>query len=403
MDFQDTQDEAAFRAEARAWLDKHEIKGWQEAIQAGEDAVFAAAREWQKLKASGGWACLSWPKDYGGRGASAIERYIWAQEEGDIAMLSMPFLIGHAMVGPTLIAYATEDQKRRYLPPLARGEEIWCQLFSEPNAGSDLAAVRTRAVRDGDDWLISGQKVWTSFAHRSDYAILIARSDPEQPKHKGLTFFFLDMKSPGISVRPIRQITGDAEFNEVFFDTVRVPDSQRLGDVGRGWEVALTTLMNERAHGSVAFTPMLEEMFELANMTQLDDRPAIEHDSVRDRLADWYVRVSGLKYAELRTLTSLSRGQEPGPESSITKLVAAKNRQDMSSLMLDILDQAGVIWRDQSALNGTFQYQFFRTAANRIEAGTDEILRNIIAERVLGMPPEIRTDKDGPFRDIATP
>ena len=244
MDFEDTPEEAAFREEARTWLaanvpDKKELEGLD---------YIAAAKLWQQRKYDAGWACLRWPKEYGCREASPIEQVIWNQEEGKYPDLPGGiFGIGQGMAAPTMMAYASQDQLDRYIPKLASGEEIWCQLFSEPAGGSDLAALRTKAERDGDEWVINGQKIWTSGAHYSDYAILVTRHDPTVAKHKGLTYFFLDMKSPGIEIKPIRQISGDSNFNEVYFTDVRIPDSQRLGEVGQGWQVALTTLMNERA------------------------------------------------------------------------------------------------------------------------------------------------------------
>ena len=246
MDFNDTPEEAKFREEARQWLKNNvpkpeELKGKNYVEQ---------AKLWQKRKYDAGWACITWPKEYGGRGASAIEQVIWNQEESKYDLPGGVFGIGQGMAAPTLMAWADEEAKARYLPRLASGEDIWCQLFSEPAGGSDLAALRTRAVKgsaDGDEWVVNGQKIWTSGAHYSDYGILVVRTDPEVPKHKGLTYFYLSMKSPGIEIRPIKQISGDANFNEVYFNDVRIPDSQRLGEVGQGWQVSLTTLMNERA------------------------------------------------------------------------------------------------------------------------------------------------------------
>ncbi len=400
MDFRDTPEEAEFRATARAWLDQHGMWDWRERLAAGED-MLDLSREWQATKADAGWACLGWPQAYGGRGASPIEQVIWQQEEGELAQLSGVFIVGLGMCGPTLMAHASDEHKRQYLPPMARGEHIWCQLFSEPAAGSDLAGLRSRVERDGDEWVLNGQKIWTSGAHLSDYAILVARSNPDAPKHKGLTFFFLDMKSPGIEVRPITQINGNAEFNEVFFSDVRIPDSQRLGDVDDGWRVALTTLMNERLAVGSAFPDDLDSMFALAREIDTGDGPAIDNPAVRSRLADWYVRASGLKYTAMRTVSRLSRGEAPGPEASISKLVLGQNRQNMASLMLDLQDMAGVLADPaEASLEATFQQVFFRSPGNRLEGGTDEILRNIIAERVLGLPGDIRVDKDVPFRDI---
>jgi len=226
MNFDDTPEEAVFRTDARKWIDANAPKELEAALSnpnAKRDSMLEASKAWQKKKAEAGWACLHWPKEYGGRGSTPIERVIWQQEEGVYDKLSRPFAIGQGMCGPTVMAYATEDQKREYLPPLASGEKVWCQLFSEPAGGSDVAGLRTRAEKDGDDWIINGQKIWTSGAHYSDYGILITRTDPNVPKHKGLTMFFLDMKSPGVEVKPIKQANGMQEFNEVFFTNVRIP------------------------------------------------------------------------------------------------------------------------------------------------------------------------------------
>ena len=247
MNFDDTPQEAEFRAEARAFLDANaKLKGEAEPRKESEEEYIQRARAWQKLKYDNGWACLSWPKEYGGRGASPMELIIWGQEEGRYDVPVGPYAIGLGMCGPTMIAYASDEHKAERLPRMSSGEDIWCQLFSEPSAGSDLANLRTRCEKDGDDWIINGQKIWTSGAHYCDWGILVTRSDPTVPKHKGLTFFFLDMKSPGVEVRPIKQISGDSNFNEVYFTDVRIPDHQRLGAVGDGWTVSLTTLMNER-------------------------------------------------------------------------------------------------------------------------------------------------------------
>ena len=224
-----------------------------------------------------GWAVPHWPKDYGGRGATPIERVIWQQEEGVYGKLGALFIIGQGMCGPTMMAFASEDQKRHYLPPLASGENVWCQLFSEPAGGSDVAGLRTRAERNGEDWVINGQKIWTSGAHYSDYGILITRTDPTVPKHKGLTMFFLDMRSPGVEIKPIKQANGQSEFNEVYFTDVRIPDAQRLGAVGDGWNVSLTTLMNERMSIGANVATGFPELFEFANTLMLDDGPAIEN------------------------------------------------------------------------------------------------------------------------------
>ncbi|MCH7743801.1 MAG: acyl-CoA dehydrogenase family protein [Proteobacteria bacterium] len=400
MDFNDSTEEATFRQEVRAWLKtnvptKAEMEGLDE---------IEAAKLWQKRKYDAGWACIRWPKEHGGRGATAIEGVIFGQEESKFDTPEGLFTIGHGMCGPTMMSWATEEQNKRYLPKLASGEEIWCQLFSETAGGSDLAALRTRAEKDGDDWIINGQKIWTSGAHYSDYGILVLRTDPTVPKHQGLTYFFIDMKSPGIETKPIRQISGGANFNEVYFTDVRIPDSQRLGAVGQGWQVAITTLMNERASiGSGGGGVNFKSVFKLAQSVNIDDEPAIKDKSVRRRLADWYVQESGLKFTGYRSLTALSRGEIPGPENSIGKLVGAPKQQDMASFALDLLESSGAIWDPElSAEAGMFQATYMASPGMRIAGGTDEIMANIIAERVLGMPQDIRVDKGIPFNEIPT-
>jgi len=411
MNFDDTPQEAAFRADARAWLDANAPKEWFEDLQKstvqsvnirGVD-IMAASKSWQKKKADAGWACLHWPREYGGRGATPIERVIWTQEEGAYSKLNRPFGIGQGMCGPTMMAYANEDQKRRFLPPLASGEEVWCQLFSEPAGGSDLAGLRTRAERDGDDWVINGQKIWTSGAHYSDYAILITRTDPTVAKHKGLTMFFLSMKTPGVEIRPIKQVNGQSGFNEVFFTDVRIPDSQRLGKVGDGWQVSLVTLMNERLSIGAGYQTGFPELFDWCCEFETANGLAVDDPSVRSRLAQWAVRNSGLKYTGYRAISAMSKGQTPGPENSIGKLVGGPMSQEIAMFALDLQAQAGSL-NDEvlSEAAGRFQAMLLRSPATRIEGGTDEILRNIIAERVLGLPADIRVDKDLPFNQIPT-
>jgi alkylation response protein AidB-like acyl-CoA dehydrogenase len=411
MNFDDTPQEAAFRAEARAWIAANAPKEYEDELQRASlgriqlkgGNILEVAKAWQKKKADAGWAVPHWPKDYGGRGASPIERVIWQQEEGVFGKLGALFIIGHGMCGPTMMAYAAEEQKRHYLPPLASGENIWCQLFSEPAGGSDVAGLRTRAEKDGDDWIVNGQKIWTSGAHYSDYGILITRTDPTVPKHKGLTMFFLDMKSPGVEVKPIKQANGQSEFNEVYFTDVRIPDSQRLGAVGDGWNVSLTTLMNERMAIGANMATGVPELFEFAGNLMLEDGPAIDDRAVRSKLANWAVRASGLKYTSFRAISALSKGERPGPENSIGKLVAGTMLQDVATYALDLQGAAGVLsGPDDAEAAGKFQAMLLRSPATRVEGGTDEILRNIIAERVLGLPGDIRVDKDVPFNQIPT-
>jgi alkylation response protein AidB-like acyl-CoA dehydrogenase len=415
MNFDDNPDEARFRAEARAWIEAHapvhlraelELAGFgQPALRSGD--VIAASKAWQKTKSEGGWACLHWPVEYGGRGASPIERVIWQQEEGVYAKLAGVFIIGQGMIGPTLMAYAAEPHKRRYLPPLASGEEIWCQLFSEPVAGSDLAGLRTRAERvsgdSGDDWVINGQKIWTSGAHYSDFGMILTRTDPSVAKHDGLTMFFLDMRSPGIEIRPIKQVNGQSGFNEVFFTNVRVPDHQRLGAVGQGWRVSLTTLMNERLSIGAGMPTGFPELLDFCCSFDTGNGLAIDDPAVRSKLATWAVRTSGLKYTAYRSISALSKGQTPGPENSIGKLVAGQTLQEIAAFALDLQGASGVLVdAAQPSAAARFQAMLLRSPATRIEGGTDEILRNIIAERVLGLPPDMRADRGLPFNEIPT-
>jgi alkylation response protein AidB-like acyl-CoA dehydrogenase len=410
MNFDDTPAEAAFRAEARAWIDAHAPKHLEaelsspSAERASEkrDGMIEVSKAWQKKKAAAGWACLHWPKDYGGRGATPIERVIWQQEEGVYDKLSRPFSIGQGMCGPTVMAYADEDQKRRRLPPIASGETIWCQLFSEPAGGSDIAGLRTRAEKDGDDWIVNGQKIWTSGAHYSDYGILITRTDPNVPKHRGLTMFFLDMKSPGVEVKPIKQANGMQEFNEVFFTNVRIPDSQRLGAVGDGWNVSLTTLMNERLSIGARLSTGFAELFDFVGNLMLQDGPAIDDRAVRAKLAGWAVKNSGLKYTSYRAISALSKGDRPGPENSIGKLVSGAMLQDIAMFAAELQGASGALTESDAEAAGAFQAMILQSPSVRIAGGTDEILRNIIAERVLGLPGDIRVDKDVPFNQIPT-
>ena len=411
MNFDDTPQEAAFRAEARAWIDANAPRhlhaqlaaaGYGQSPLPGGDAI-AESKAWQAKKRDAGWACLQWPKEYGGRGASPIERVIWQQEEGVYGKLAGIFLIGQGMIAPTLMAFAEERHKQRFLPPLASGEEIWCQLFSEPVAGSDLAGLRTKAEKDGDHWVINGQKIWTSGAHYSDHGMILTRTDPNVAKHDGLTMFFFDMKSPGVEVRPIKQVNGQSGFNEVFFTDLRIPDHQRLGAVGQGWKVSLTTLMNERLSIGASMPTGFPELFALCERLDHDGRPAIDNRHVRSRLANWATKANGLKFTSYRSISALSRGERPGPENSIGKLVAGATMQDIASFALDLEGPIGAM-RQAPGIDeaGLFMAMLLRSSATRIEGGTDEILRNIIAERVLGLPADIRVDKDVPFNKIPT-
>ncbi len=407
MDFEDTPDEAVFRAKAHAFLEKNAKKrdGAGMVYRAGsEDPAFRhEAKAWAAKKADAGFAGITWPKEWSGQGGSQIQQVIYDQEEAKYAIPRGIFEIGLGMCIPTLCTWGTQAHRDRYVRQALRGEEIWCQLFSEPAGGSDLAALRTSAVRDGDDWIINGQKIWTSGAHYSDFGVIVTRSDFDAKKHKGLTYFFLDMKSPGVDIRPIKQISGASHFNEVFFNDVRIPDSQRLGAVGDGWKVSLTTLMNERYTIGGRAGVDVDEVLELARGIELDDGPALKNEGVRDKIADWYVMSRGLKYAHFRTLTALSRGDTPGPESSIGKLVNGRKLQDMSAFAMDLMEQGGVITDPKYApMAALFQQTLMTSPSSRIAGGSDEIMRNIIAERVLGLPPDIRVDKDVAFNKVPT-
>jgi alkylation response protein AidB-like acyl-CoA dehydrogenase len=407
MNFDDTPEEAAFRAEARAFLEANaKLKAETRPVlrYGGVDAEgVVRCKAWQAKKADAGFAGLTWPKRFGGREASPILQVIYNQEEDNFVVPRGLYEIGLGMCIPTIMAYAADAHLDRYVRPALRGEEVWCQLFSEPAGGSDLAALRTKAERDGDDWVINGQKIWTSGAHLADFGIIVVRTDPNVPKHEGLTFFFLDMKSPGIEIKPIHQMSGARHFNEVFFTDVRIPDSQRLGAVGQGWRVSLTTLMNERLAVGDVQRPEVDDLVELTRRLRLDGKPAIQSAAVRERIAEWHARSQGLKFTRFRTMTALSKGETPGPENSIHKLVNASKLQDIASYGIDLMGAGGLVMDDDlTEAYAMFQSALLTAPSARIAGGSDEILRNIIAERVLGLPPDIRADKGIPFNQVPT-
>ncbi len=410
MDFNDTPEEAAFRAKARAWLEQNaeprdpDDLGGDVLGEREDQATIDAAKAWQAKKFDAGWTILTWPKEYGGQGATPMQSVIWNQEEGKFKTPPNIYTIGLGMLGPTLMSHGTDEQKDKYLRDMARGQVIWCQLFSEPAAGSDLAGLRTSAVRDGDDWIINGQKIWSTGAHFSDYGMIVTRTDPNTSKHAGLTYFIVDMKAPGIEIRPIKQINGGSGFNEVFLSDVRVPDAWRVGKEGDGWRVSLTTLMNERvAIGAGGGGSRFRELFRLARETRSNGHSALEDPSVRQRIADFYVKSKGLQYTSYRTLSALSKGQTPGPEGAIGKAVGAPLGQDIAAFAMELQGAMGMVHDPQASLQeGTWQNMYLGMPGLRIAGGTDEILKNIIAERVLRLPPEIRVDKNIPFRDVPT-
>ena len=406
MDFNDTPEEAAYRVQVRTWLEANAPKQHVSADPEGGGDSMAASKAWQAKKAAAGYACITWPREWGGQGGNPLQNVIFGQEEAKYPIPPNPFQIGLGMCVPTVMNFADQGTKDRFAGPAIRGEEIWCQLFSEPSGGSDVAAARTKAVKADDgsgDWLISGQKVWTTGAQFSDYGIVIVRTDPDAPKHKGLTMFWIDMKDPGIEVKPIHQMSGGSGFNEVFFTDVRVKDSQRLGGVGEGWKVSLVTLMNERLAVGGSSGPDYKLIMDLARQVTGPNGAAIKDGAFREKLADWYVAAEGLKLTRFRTMTALSRGQTPGPESSIGKIIAANQMQDMANSGVEMEDQYGILADPGEApMQAAFQQSLLWAPGLRIAGGTDEILKNIIAERVLGLPGDVRVDKDVAFKDMPT-
>ncbi len=401
MDFSDTPEEAAYRAQVRTWLAANAPKeGFSNTDGMTIDQEIARARAWQTKKAEAGYAQITWPKAWGGPGGTPMQQVIYNQEEANYDVYAPYFVLALGMCVPTILSVADEATKQRFAGPALRGEEIWCQLFSEPVSGSDAAGARTMAVRDGDTWTVNGQKVWTSGAHLSDYGLLLTRTDVNVPKHKGMTMYWLDMRSPGVEVRRINQMSGGGGygFNEVFFTDVKIPDSQRLGAVGEGWKVAIITLMNERFAIGGGRSEGWEQVIELARGAgMLSDR------ALREKIADWYVQASGLKHTAMRTITALSRGETPGPENSIGKIVGANQAQSMASEAIDLLDQYGIIADPALApLEAEFQSGLLHAPGGRLAGGTDEILKNVLAERVLGLPGDIRLDKDVAYKDIPT-
>jgi alkylation response protein AidB-like acyl-CoA dehydrogenase len=362
-----------------------------------------AAKAYQKKKAEAGFAGITWAKEHGGRGLPPIFSVIFNQEEAKFDAPSGPFAIGLGMCVPTVIAFGSEDIKKRYVAKALSGEEIWCQLFSEPAGGSDVAAAKTKAVRDGDGWILNGQKVWTTGAHFCDFGIVLARTNPEVEKHKGLTMFIVDMKSPGVECRPIHQMSGGREFNEVYFTDVRIADTHRLGEIGQGWSVALVTLMNERLAVGGSAGPDYTEVLEFARTvaSPTGQGKLIQDEAFRQRLADWIVRAEGYKLTRFRTMTALSKGQTPGPESSIGKVINANQMMDIANTAIEALDHYGIISDSELApLEGAFHQSYMFAPGLRIAGGTDEILKNIIAERVLGLPQDVRVDKGVAFKDL---
>ena len=394
MDFSLTPDQDAFRQTVRTWLKANLPREWKDLGRSDIPRIeaYEILKQWQRKLYDAGFIGLTWPKEYGGRGLTFVEELILQEE---IALGKAPPIlnvIGVGMAGPTIIAYGTEEQKKRYPPKILSCEEIWAQGYSEPNAGSDLASLQTRAVKDGEHWVINGQKVWTSFAQVADWMILLARTDPNAARHKGITYFLLDMKLPGIVVKPLRQITGDSEFNEVFFDNVRVHESQVLGAVNNGWQVGITTLMYERltlGFGlQMRLRIALDGLFELARRVEKSGRVVTQDPLARQKLAQLWIDTECLRLTGARAITKLLRGEMPGPEASAGKMVWVETHQKLQELAMELEGPYAQLAKgsDRAVDGGAWQHSFLRSRANSIEGGTTEIQKNIIAERVLGLP-----------------
>jgi alkylation response protein AidB-like acyl-CoA dehydrogenase len=391
VDLTPTDDEAALRAEVRAWLREHLPWEYGKGLPPRFDDLaeeVAFLREWQAKLASGRWVGVAWPEEYGGRGAGAVEHFIVTEE---LARARAPELVGRIginLVGPTLLAHGTSEQRERWLPKILPAEQLWCQLFSEPAAGSDLASVTTRAVATDDGWVLDGQKVWTSYAQFADWGLCLARTNTEVPKQKGISAFAVDMRAPGVEVRPLRQITDEAEFNEVFFDGVVIPEAQLIGPLDEGWRVANSTLTHERGINPrqlVIHVQLLEELLRLAL-----ESDAFDDDRLRPRLAQAAVEVRLFQLHNWRTLSRVAKGQEPGPEGSALKLYWSEMSKRMHDTVMSVLGPAAPLWfsADDNPGGGTWQRSWLYYQASSIWAGTNEIQRNILGERVLGLPRE---------------
>ncbi len=396
-------DNKLYREQAQHWLAEY-ASAFSGSARQGlslQDDV-ELGRAWMRLKDDAGYGAISWPQAYGGAGGTEIQKIIFAEEELRYNLPTDYFAVSLGMPVPVILRYGTEGQKQRYVAPAIRGEEIWCQLFSEPSAGSDLAALRLRARREGDNWILNGQKVWTTWAQLSDFGVVVARHDPSLPKHRGLTYFFVDMNTPGIEVRIIKKLDGARDFNEVFFNDVKVPDTQRLGDVGAGFAVALDTLMIERyaVTDEAGWGPKLVDFIAFAKQARVKGRPAMEDERVRAEIASFYVEEVGLASIHARALTAIQTGREPGPEGSIRKLVVANKRQRMAALAMDLAGPCGILCEPGASTRTEFQASWLDSPCLRIAGGTDEILRNTLAERVLGLPKDHRPDKGRPFSEL---
>ncbi len=395
MDFNYSPDEERFRKTLRGWLTTALPQGWGETAFEPEDederAMFRL--EWERKLHSGGWSGINWPKEYGGRGATLIERAIFAEEMARARAPEGLNIIGHNLAGTTILRHGTEEQKKRFLPKIISSEEVWCQGFSEPNAGSDLASVRTRAERRGDKFIVNGQKIWTSFAQYSQWCFALVRTDPDAPKHKGLSFLLIDMSSPGISIRPLRQISGEREFNETFFDDVEVPVENIVGDINDGWRIAMTTLAYERGPEDalgrqIRFKQELDKLIETAGTQRRGTARAIDDPIVRQKLGRAIAEVEIMRLNAVRTFSKYLNGEERGPDASVIKLYWSHAAQNMYESAMDILGPTAPLTAPDplSAAGGRFQLSYLQSKAFTIYSGSSEIQRNIIGERMLGLP-----------------
>ncbi len=392
MDFNYTSQEEAFRQELRSWLEANLPKDYDPDTFEAQDAEerWQVQLAWQKKLHEGGWVGVHWPKEYGGRGAALIEQVIYQQEIGRVRAPGIANSLGVSIVGPTLIHWGTEEQKKRYIPQILSAEEIWCQGYSEPGSGSDFASLQTRGREEGDYFVINGQKVWTSYAHKADRCILVVRTDPDAPKHKGLSYLLVDMKTPGVTVRPLVQITGDAEFNEVFFEDVKVPKKNLVGEKNQGWQVAVTTLMFERANFALSgrLDPQLKQLVDLTKRVRVNGGTAAEDPAVRQRMAQFAIEVEALRYSDYRQLTRRLRGNPPGPEGSMGKLFGSELNLRMVNFALELLGPYSQLSLDSpcSVDGGRWARRALGARALTIAGGTSEIMRGIIGDRVLGLP-----------------
>jgi len=407
VDFDDTPEEAAFRAECTAWLEANAQRrdgaaevwaGLRPHTDEADRAALERAKRWQRAKADAGFAGIHWPVEDGGRGLSPHLAAVFKAEEARFDVPANAFQVGVDMVGPTLIAHGSSEQRRAHLEGIRRGDEVWCQLFSEPGAGSDLASLSTRADRDGDEWVVNGQKVWTSGAHYADWGILLVRTDSDVPKHKGITYLLLDMGTPGVEVRPLRQIDGAIHFNEVFLKDVRVPVANTVGEPGEGWRVTMTTLTAERSAIGGGGMVQFGEILMLAREMGRTHDPVARQELAR--LHTWFEITRFLGY---RVQTSASQGRSPGPESSVMKLHISRQYEYGGDLLERLLGPAGTLVGEDAPFDGFFQGVFLAQWAPRIGGGTDQVQRNIVGERVLGLPAEPRPDKDVSFRESLRP